>query len=68
MTMRIRQKSMGAHTYLAPAFVALLALGGQIGLPILVLTFLRCKKLNRRATYVNFCITVIIYSLVFCLL
>ncbi|KAI9444856.1 hypothetical protein H4582DRAFT_1911711 [Lactarius indigo] len=57
---------MGEHTYLAPAFIALLALGGQVGLPILVLTFLRskklAKKLNRRSTFVNFCITVIIYS------
>jgi len=59
---------MGEHTYLAPAFIALLALGGQVGLPILVLTFLRSKKLNRRSTFVNFCITVIIYSLVFCIL
>ncbi|KAH9004071.1 hypothetical protein EDB86DRAFT_2886526 [Lactarius hatsudake] len=59
---------MGKHTYLAPAFIALLALGGQVGLPILVLTFLRSKKLNRRSTFVNFCITVIIYSLAFCIL
>lgn len=59
---------MGEHTYLAPAFIALLALGGQVGLPILVLTFLRSKKLNRRSTFVNFCVTVIIYSLAFCIL
>lgn len=59
---------MGQHTYLAPVFIALLALGGQIGLPILVLTFLRSKKLNRRSTFVNFCITLIIYSLAFSLL
>ncbi|KAH9049382.1 hypothetical protein EDB84DRAFT_1117272 [Lactarius hengduanensis] len=59
---------MGQHTYLAPAFIALLALGGQVGLPILVLTFLRSKKLNRRSTFVNFCIAVIIYSLAFCIL
>jgi hypothetical protein len=64
----IRQKKMGQHTYLAPVFIALLALGGQIGLPILVLTFLRSKKLNRRSTFVNFCITLIIYSLAFSLL
>ena len=59
---------MGEHTYLAPAFIALLALGGQVGLPILVLTLLRSKKLTRRSTFVNFCITLIIYSLAFCIL
>ena len=63
---------MGEHTYLAPAFIALLALGGQVGLPILVLTLLRSKKLtqklNRRSTFVNFCITVIIYSFSLCIL
>lgn len=59
---------MGEHTYLAPAFITLLALGGQIGLPILVITFLRSKKLTRRWTFVNFCITLIIYSLAFCIL
>ena len=59
---------MGDHAYLAPAFIALLALGGQIGLPILVLTFLRSKRLNRRSTFVNFCITLIIYSIALSLL
>jgi len=59
---------MGKHTYLAPAFIVLLALGGQIGLPILVLTSLRSKKLNRRSTFVNFCITLIIYSIAFSIL
>jgi hypothetical protein len=59
---------MGQHTYLAPVFIVLLALGGQIGLPILVLTFLRSKKLSRRSTFVNFCITLIIYSLAFSIL
>ena len=59
---------MGEHSYLAPAVIALLAIGGQVGLPILVLTLLRSKKVNRRSTFVNFCITVIIYSLVFSIL
>jgi len=59
---------MGYHTNLAPVFVALLALGGQIGLPVLVLTSFRSKRLNRPSTFVNFCITLIIYSLVFCIL
>ena len=53
---------------LAPAFAALLALGGQILLPVLILTTLYSKRLNRRSTFVNFCITLILYSLVLCLL
>ena len=53
---------------LVPAFVTLLALGGQVGLPILVLTCLRFKRLNRHSTFVNCCVTSIIYSLVFCIL
>jgi hypothetical protein len=59
---------MRDYTNLLPAFVALLALGGQIGLPILVLTCLRSKRLNRHPTFVNCCVTAIIYSLVFCIL
>jgi hypothetical protein len=59
---------MGDFGNLTPAFIALLVLGGQIGLPVLVLTTLRCKKLNRHSTFVNFCLTGIIYSIVFCLL
>ncbi len=54
---------------LAPAFAALLALGGQVSLPILILTTLYFKRrLNRHSTFVNFCVTLILYSLVFCLL
>ncbi len=56
------------HSDLVPAFVTLLALGGQIGLPILVLTCLRSKRLNRHSTFVNCCISSIVYSLVFCIL
>ncbi|KAI0068130.1 hypothetical protein BV25DRAFT_523845 [Artomyces pyxidatus] len=54
--------------YLAPAFAALLILGGQVGLPILVLTCFISKRLHKHATIINFCITMIIYSVVFCLL
>jgi len=53
---------------LAPAFAALLALGGQILLPVLVLTTLCSKRLNRRSTFVNLCVTLILYSIVLCLL
>jgi hypothetical protein len=56
------------YAHLVPAFVTLLALGGQVGLPILVLTCLRFKRVNRHSTFVNCCITSIIYSLVFCIL
>lgn len=56
------------HVQLVPAFVTLLALGGQVGLPILVLTCLRFKRLNQHSTFVNCCITSIFYSLVFCIL
>ena len=56
------------YAHLVPAFAALLALGGQVGLPILVLTCLRSKRLNRHPTFVNCCVTSIIYSLVFCML
>ena len=53
---------------LAPASAALLALGGQVLLPILILTTLYFKRLNRHSTFVNFCVTLILYSLIFCLL
>ena len=63
-----RVDTIDFRTNLVPVFVALLALGGQVGLPILVLTCLRSKRLNRHSTFVNCCITSIIYSLVFCIL
>lgn len=59
---------MGLHEDLAPAFVVLLALGGQLGLPVLVLTSLYSKRLNRLSTFVNFCVTLILYSIIFCIL
>ncbi|KAI0257193.1 hypothetical protein BJV78DRAFT_17117 [Lactifluus subvellereus] len=59
---------MGNFRNLAPAFIALLAAGGQVGLPILILTSLRSKGLNRHWIFMNFCFTEIIYSVAFCLL
>jgi len=53
---------------LAPAFIALLAAGGQVGLPILILTSMFSKGLKRHWTFVNLCFTEIIYSYAFCLL
>lgn len=40
----------------------------QIGLPILILTFLFAKSVHRHRTLVNFCITWLIYSVVYSLL
>ncbi|KAI0278127.1 hypothetical protein BGY98DRAFT_557704 [Russula aff. rugulosa BPL654] len=68
MTPSLLVTSPKLYVHLVPAFAALLALGGQVGLPILVLTCLRSKRLNRHSTFVNCCVTSIIYSLVFCLL
>ena len=56
------------YVHLVPAFVTLLVIGGQVGLPILILTCLRFKRLNRHSTFVNCCLASIIYSLVFSIL
>ncbi|KAF9245786.1 hypothetical protein BU15DRAFT_40756, partial [Melanogaster broomeanus] len=48
-------------------YLALLIIGGQIGLPIVVITALICKKVTWHPTLINFCITWIIYSVVYCL-
>ncbi|KAH9997712.1 hypothetical protein BJV74DRAFT_248482 [Russula compacta] len=56
------------YANLVPVFITLLALGGQVGLPILVLTSFRSKRLSRHSTFVNFCLSLIIYSLAFCIL
>ncbi|KAA1467986.1 hypothetical protein DENSPDRAFT_833164 [Dentipellis sp. KUC8613] len=51
---------------LVPLYAVLLILGGQAGLPLLVFTFLT-KRVHRHPTFINFCITMIIYSVIFCL-
>lgn len=53
---------------LVEVYATLLIAGGQAGLPIIILTFLFAKNVHRHPTVVNFCITMIIYSIVFCLL
>ena len=53
--------------HLTSAYLALLISGGQIGLPIVVLTASVCKKVNWHPTIFNFCITWIVYSIVYCL-
>lgn len=53
---------------LTSVFFGLHIVGGHVGLPILVLTFLFSKKVSRHPTIVNFCVTWILYSVSFCLL
>jgi len=55
-------------SHLTSPYVALHIIGGQIGLPIIIVTFLLAKNVNRHPTLVNFCITWIIYSVSYCLL
>ncbi|KAH7908006.1 hypothetical protein BJ138DRAFT_1182048 [Hygrophoropsis aurantiaca] len=53
--------------HLSTTYLFLLVSGGQIGLPIIVFTVLYSRKLAWHPTLVNFCITWIIYSVVYCL-
>ncbi|KAH9932408.1 hypothetical protein B0H21DRAFT_760604 [Amylocystis lapponica] len=53
---------------LTPVYFALHLVGGHIGLPFLVCTFLVSKSIHRHPTIINFCITWIIYSIIYCLL
>ena len=54
--------------YLTPVFFAIHLVGGHIGLPILVATFTFSKTAKRHPTVVNFCMTWIVYSIIYCLL
>jgi hypothetical protein len=49
-------------------YLALLVAGGYIGLPVVVVTFLVSRKVSRHPAIINFCITWIIYSVVYTLL
>ncbi|KIJ66283.1 hypothetical protein HYDPIDRAFT_174427 [Hydnomerulius pinastri MD-312] len=53
--------------HLTSVYLALLITGGQVGLPIIVLTALTCKKLSWHPTLINLCTTWIIYSIIYCL-
>ncbi|KAI0801086.1 hypothetical protein C8Q74DRAFT_1364735 [Fomes fomentarius] len=53
---------------LTSVFFAIHLLGGHIGLPILVATFLFSKTAKRHPTVVNFCVIWILYSIIYCLL
>ncbi|TBU49926.1 hypothetical protein BD309DRAFT_850608 [Dichomitus squalens] len=53
---------------LSSVFFAIHLVGGHIGLPIVVATFLISKTANRHPTVINFCIVWILYSIIYCLL
>ncbi|KAI0830493.1 hypothetical protein BC628DRAFT_872170 [Trametes gibbosa] len=53
---------------LTPVFLTIHVLGGHIGLPLLVATFLFSKTAKRHTTIINFCVIWILYSIIYCLL
>jgi hypothetical protein len=53
--------------HLTSVYLALLISGGQIGLPAIVLTASMCRKVTWHPTIINFCITWIVYSIIYCL-
>ena len=53
---------------LSSVFFAIHLVGGHLGLPIVVATFLISKAANRHPTIINFCIVWILYSIIYCLL
>lgn len=55
-------------TNLAPVYYNLLLVGGQICLPILILILCISKRVKRHPTIINFLVTWIIYSIIYCLL
>jgi len=57
----------GFH-HLQPIYLVLLIAGGQVGLPLVIVTLLFSKKAIRHPILINFFCTWIIYSVVFCLL
>ena len=54
--------------HLQPIYLVLLIAGGQVGLPLVIVTLLFSKKAIRHPTLINFFCTWVIYSVVFCLL
>ncbi|KAI0778365.1 hypothetical protein BD413DRAFT_106651 [Trametes elegans] len=63
--MRAHQPDLSALT---PLFFTIHLVGGHVGLPALVATFLLSKTAKRHATVVNFCVVWILYSIIYCLL
>jgi len=54
-------------SHLTPLFLAL-HIPSQVGLAILILTFLFAKNISRHPTLINFCFSWVIYSLSYCIL
>ncbi|EGO31047.1 hypothetical protein SERLADRAFT_364779 [Serpula lacrymans var. lacrymans S7.9] len=52
---------------LAPIYLFLLIAGGQVGLPIIAFTYVFSKRISRCSTIINYCVTWIIYSVVYSL-
>jgi len=61
----VRPTAQGDIRY---GFLALHIAGGQVGLPIIILTFILSKNVHRHPTLINFCITWSISSIAYCLL
>ncbi|KAI0375183.1 hypothetical protein BV20DRAFT_253376 [Pilatotrama ljubarskyi] len=55
-------------TALTPVFLAIHVIGGHIGLPLVVATYLFSKTARRHPTIINFCAIWILYSIIYCLL
>ncbi|KAF8445591.1 hypothetical protein L210DRAFT_3473465 [Boletus edulis BED1] len=53
--------------HLTSVYLALLISGGQVGLPVVVLTGLIYRKVTLHPTISNFCVTWIVYSIIHCL-
>ncbi|KAK0208783.1 hypothetical protein DFS33DRAFT_473511 [Desarmillaria ectypa] len=62
------QKISSSDASLRQAFIALHIAGGQVGLPILVLTWAVSKSVVRHPTLVNLWITFVVYSISYCIL
>lgn len=60
----IPSKRVGKYNAL---FVVLQVLGGQIGLPLFIATMLIAPNVKKHLTLVNFFLSWIIYSIVYCL-
>ena len=48
-------------------FIFFQVFGGQVGMPLFIITMLFAPSVKRHLTLVNFCASWIIYSIVYCL-
>ncbi|KAK0481695.1 hypothetical protein IW261DRAFT_1093890 [Armillaria novae-zelandiae] len=63
-----QKNSSVSDASLRNAFIALHIVGGQVGLPIILLTWALSKSVVRHPTLVNLWITFIVYSISYCIL